>query len=331
MTALVTGASGFVGAAVCRALCARGQDVRVLVRAGSDLSNLRDLPVEIATGDVRDRDSLGPACAGCDAVYHVAADYRLWVRDPAAMYAVNVDGTRHVIDAAMAAGVDRIVYTSSVAAIAPRSDGRAADEESPSAEADMIGHYKRSKYLAERCVDERVVTRNAPVVIVNPSTPVGPGDIKPTPTGRLVLDAMRGRIPAFVDTGLNIVHVDDVASGHLAAFEQGTVGRRYILGGEDMSLRELLTLIARIVGRRPPTIAIPRPVALGYAWGAEMLATLTGSEPAATCDGVRMSSKKMYYSSERAAKELGYRWRPPEAAVRDAIAWFRTQQAELHR
>lgn len=329
MKALVTGANGFVGAAVCRALCERGHIVRALSRERSDRRNLESLPVETVTGDLRERASIAAAVAGCDAVFHVAADYRLWVADPSAMYAINVEGTRTVVEESLAAGVARIVHTSSVATIKPPAPGGVADETSPTSESDMIGHYKRSKFLAERCVDELVASRGAPVVIVNPSTPIGPGDIRPTPTGRIVLDAIRGRIPAFVDTGLNVVHVDDVAAGHIAALERGEIGRRYILGGEDLTLREILSRLARMVGRRPPAVAIPHNVALCYAWLAEAFAGISGVEPSATIDGVRMSRSRMYYSSARAAAELGYRWRSAEEALRDAVEWFR-QYAREH-
>lgn len=327
MTALVTGANGFVGAAVCRALCARDEPVRALVRANSDTSNLEALPVSVVVGDLRDRASLERAAAGCQSVFHVAADYRLWVPDPDVMYRINVDGTRHLLDAALAAGVERIVYTSSVATITPHADGTPANEDSASAETDMIGDYKRSKFLAEECVRDFANTHSAPIVIVNPSTPLGPGDVKPTPTGRIVLDALRGRIPAYVDTGLNIVHVDDVAAGHLAAFDRGRVGRRYILGGEDVSLKAMLGIIAELAGRRPPRVRIPHALALAYARSAELAARLGGGEPAATVDGVRMAMKKMYFSSHRAQAELGYSFRPAADTLASAVEWFRLRLA----
>lgn len=322
MNILVTGANGFVGAAVCRALLNQAYEVRAMTRRDSDLSNLESLPVALVTGDLRDAESLKAAIKGCAAVFHVAADYRLWVRNPTAMYDINVQGTKRVIETAMTCGIDRVVYTSSVAALASYADGSVSDENTPTNESDMIGHYKRSKYLAEKCVIDMVHKQGAPVVIVNPSTPLGPGEIKPTPTGRIIRDAMHGRIPAFVDTGLNVVHVDDVAAGHIAAFEKGVVGRRYILGGENLSLQELLTLVAEAVGRRPPSVAIPHSLAMLFAYGAEAVAYLTDEEPRATIDGVRMSRKKMFFSSDCAATELGYRWRPAEEAVRDAVSWF---------
>src|SRR5665213_2885081 len=247
---LVTGASGFVGSAVMRALLAQGRAVRVLVRPRSDKFNLQNLAVERREGALEDPASLAAALSGCGALYHVAADYRLWVKDPAAMYRANVDGTRALLQAAGRAGVERMVYTSSVATLGTHADGTPADEDTVATLDDMIGHYKRSKFMAEQAVNE-LAAAGLPVVIVNPSTPVGPGDIKPTPTGRLIVDALTGRRPAYVDTGLNIVHVDDVAEGHLLAYQRGTIGRRYVLGGDDMSLREILTECARVSGRRP--------------------------------------------------------------------------------
>lgn len=327
MTALVTGANGFVGAALCRALCEQGESVRAFVRQGADTSNLSDVPVEMAIGDLRNAASLKRAVDSCQYVYHVAADYRLWVRDPDNMYATNVEGSRNVVLAAMDAGVQRIVYTSSVATIKPPVDNGVADESTPTTEADMIGHYKRSKFLAEQAVSELIAKRDAPVVIVNPSTPIGPGDIKPTPTGRIVLDALRGRMPAYIATGLNLVHVDDVAHGHIAACNMGQIGRRYILGGEDVTLRCFLELIAEHAGHRPPLAAIPHPVAMLYAGLSEAGAHITGKEPAATLDAVRMAKRFMFYSSERARSELHYRARPAEASVAEAVDWFQKRLA----
>jgi dihydroflavonol-4-reductase len=324
VTVLVTGATGFVGAAVARRLTAAGCGVRVLVRAGSDRRNLAGLSVTTVTGDLTDRASLAPAVAGCEGLFHVAADYRLWVRDPAAMYRTNVEGTRAVLLAAADAGVRRMVYTSSVATLGTRPDGKAADENTPALLPDMIGPYKRSKYMAEEVVRLLAAT-GLPVVIVNPSTPVGPGDIKPTPTGQMIVDALAGRMPAYVDTGLNIVHVDDVAAGHLQAYERGTIGRRYILGGVDMTLREILAECARLAGRQPPRVRIPHAVALPVAYLAEGWARLRGGTPLATVDGVRLSRKRMYFSSARAERELGYRARGATEALGDAAAWFRAQ------
>ncbi len=249
MKALVTGATGFVGAAVARALLREQWQVRVLARRGSDRRNLKSLDVEVSEGDLNDLDSLQRAAQGCDGLFHVAADYRLGARDPAELYRTNVEGTRNVLNAAQRSGVQRIVYTSSVATIGIPADGTPGDEQSANSLENMIGHYKRSKYLAEEVVRE-AAQDGISVVIVSPSTPVGPGDVKPTPTGQLVLDAAAGRMPAYVDTGLNIVHVDDVAAGHLLAYERGIAGERYILGGQDMSLREILEVIARLEGRK---------------------------------------------------------------------------------
>jgi dihydroflavonol-4-reductase len=319
---LVTGATGFVGSAVARALLARGHRVRVLARPNSDRRNLAGLAVEIAEGAMEDPRSLARAVAGCRYVYHVAADYRIWVPDPAPMFRANVDGTRDLLTAALEAGAERVVYTSSVATLG-LVPGGSADEETPSSLDDMIGPYKRSKFAAEEVARELARKRGLPVVIVNPSTPVGPGDIKPTPTGRLIVEAARGQMPAFVDTGLNIVHVDDVAEGHLAAAENGRIGERYILGGENMALAEILAEVAQAAGRRPPRLQVPHSVLFPVAVGAELAARVTGREPFITLDGVRMSRKKMYFSSEKASRELGYRSRPAREAIADAVGWFR--------
>lgn len=328
-TSLVTGASGFVGAAVARALRARGAGVRAMVRDGSDCRNLDDLDLEIVRGDLRSADDLAAAVRGCTFVFHVAADYRLWVPDPEVMHDINVDGTGRVLRAAMDEGVERIVYTSSVSTIGIPGDGTPGDERTAVSLHDMIGPYKRSKFLAEELARRLAMDESCPVVIVNPSTPIGPGDIKPTPTGRMIDDAVHGRMPAYVDTGLNIVHVDDVANGHLLAFDRGEPGERYILGGEDLSLRELLTLIAGMVGRRPPTVRLPHWFALGVAHVAEGWSKLSARVPQVTVDAVRMSGHKMYFSSDRARTELGYAPRPAEQAVRDAVDWFSTDQRSI--
>jgi dihydroflavonol-4-reductase len=322
MKALVTGATGFVGAAVARALLGAQWQVRVLARRGSDRRNLRGLDVEVAEGDLNDLQSLQRAALSCAALFHVAADYRLGARDPAQLYLTNVEGTRNVLNAAQRAGVQRMVYTSSVATIGIPADGTPGDERSANSLKNMIGHYKRSKYLAEEVVREAAQS-GISVVIVSPSTPVGPGDVKPTPTGQLVLDAAAGRMPAYVDTGLNIVHVDDVAAGHLLAYERGKAGERYILGGEDMSLREILELIAGLERRSPPRVRLPYGVVLPIAYLAEGFARLSGRSGRITLEGVRMSRKRMFFSSAKATRELGYRWRPPVQAFEDAIRWFR--------
>jgi dihydroflavonol-4-reductase len=318
---LVTGATGFVGSAVVRALLARGRPVRVLARPNSDRRNLAGLAVEIAEGAMEDLRSLARAVAGCRYVYHVAADYRIWVPDPAPMFRANVDGTRDLLTAALEAGAERVVYTSSVATLGLVAGG-SADEETPSRLDDMIGPYKRSKFAAEEVARGLARERGLPVVIVNPSSPVGPGDIKPTPTGRLIVEAARGQMPAFVDTGLNIVHVDDVAEGHLAAAENGRIGERYILGGENLALAEILAGVAQAVGRRPPWLRVPHSVLFPVAIGAELAARITGRDPFVTLDGVRMSRKKMYFGSEKASRELGYTPRPAREAIADAVSWF---------
>jgi len=320
---LVTGATGFVGSAVARSLVGRGHAVRVLVRRGSDRRNLAELPVETVEGDLTDPASLGRAADGCRYVFHVAADYRLWVPDPDAMMRANVDGTRAVMRAALAAGVERVVHTSSVAALGLNKDGSPADETAPVAEDTLIGPYKRSKYLAEQAVLAMVREQGLPAVIVNPSTPVGPRDIKPTPTGRMIADAASGRLPAYLDTGLNIVHVDDVAEGHALALERGRVGEKYILGGEDLLLAELLALVAELAGRRPPRLRLSEGVLWPVALASEGLARIAGIEPLVTRDHLRMARKKMFFSSAKARAELGYASRPARAAVADAVAWFR--------
>ncbi|HXS40698.1 MAG TPA: hopanoid-associated sugar epimerase [Stellaceae bacterium] len=319
---LVTGASGFVGAAVARALLAQGRKVRVLLRPQSDRRNIDGLDVEIRLGSLENTASLAAALEGCGALYHVAADYRLWVRDEAPMMRANVEGTRLLMLAALDAGIERIVYTSSVATLG-LSPGSIADETTPSTLGDMIGPYKRSKFLAEEAVRALIAERQLPAVIVNPSTPVGPRDVKPTPTGRMIVEAASGRMPAFVDTGLNIVHVDDVAAGHLLAEERGRVGERYILGGENLSLAEILRRIAALTGRKPPSLSIPIPLIWPIALGAEAWGRVSGKEPFVTCDGLRMARKTMYFSSAKAEGALGYRARPAQQALADAVTWFR--------
>ncbi|MDX1540621.1 MAG: NAD-dependent epimerase/dehydratase family protein [Geminicoccaceae bacterium] len=326
MTTLVTGGTGFIGAAVVRALLARGEGVRVLVRAGSRTDNLDGLDLERVRGDLNDPASLRAACQGIRRLYHLAADYRLWVPDPERLLRTNVAGTKSLLAAAAAAGVERVVYTSSVATLGLRADGGAADESLSARPAELIGPYKKSKHAAEQRVLEMVEQRGLPVVVVNPSTPVGPRDLRPTPTGRLVLEAARGRIPAYVDTGLNLVHVDDVALGHLLAMDGGRVGERYILGGDNLSLGHILEIIARLVGRRPPRVRLPAQLVLPFAWLGELwVRSAGGSEPLMTVDGVRMSQKRMYFTSAKAEAELGYRHRPASEALADAVRCFRTR------
>ncbi len=323
MTVLITGASGFVGSAVLRRLLADGAAVRALVRPASDRRNLDGLDVEVVTGDLGDRDSLARAVRGCEALFHVAADYRLWTRDADAMMRTNIGGSRDIVRAATEAGVARIVYTSSVATLGLNADGSPADEDTEVTLSDMIGPYKQSKFMAEEEVRRLAHRHGAPVVIVNPSTPAGPRDIKPTPTGRMIVEAASGRMPAFVDTGLNIVHVDDVAHGHLLAWRRGGIGQRYVLGGDNMALSDILAGIARAAGRRPPRIRIPHGAVMPIAYLAEAWTRITGgTEPFVTVDGIRMARKKMYFSSGKAERALGYRHRPAAAALGDAVAWF---------
>lgn len=323
MRALVTGASGFVGSAVTRALLRHGVDVRVMLRYGSVTDNVEGLPVETTYGDLLDIESLRLAVHGCDALFHVAADYRLWVRDPAVLYRTNVDGTANLMRAASLAGVERIVYTSSVATLGINADRTPATEDTPSSLSDMLGHYKRSKYLAEAQVQEMIQTDGLPAMIVNPSTPIGPRDIKPTPTGAIIVDSLNGKMPAYVDTGLNIAHVDDVATGHWLAFKHGEIGQRYILGGENLTLQQILSTIAEISGGRAPIARIPHSVAMVIACINEGAVRLIGSgTPKVSIDSVRMSRKYMYFSAARAKAELGYAPRPASAAFQDAIDWF---------
>jgi dihydroflavonol-4-reductase len=325
MRALLTGGTGFVGAAVARALLRAGWEVRALARPGSDRRNLAGLSLEIVSGDLNDPASLEPAARGCEALFHVAADYRLGARHPQELYRTNVEGTRSVLAAARAAGVRRTVYTSSVATIGIPADGSPGNETTPVTLADMVGHYKRSKFLAEEVARE-AVRAGSSVVIVNPSTPVGPGDVKPTPTGQMVRDAASGRMPAYVDTGLNIVHVDDVASGHLLAWQHGRDGESYILGGEDLTLQQILSEIARIVGRRPPRVKLPARALLPLAFVAERFAHLTGASTRITVEGVRLAQKRMFFSSAKASGELGYRARPAGEALNEAVAWLRAER-----
>jgi dihydroflavonol-4-reductase len=319
---LVTGAAGFVGAAVARAALARGYAVRALVRASSPRRNLAGLEAELVEGDLRDTAAVGRALAGARFLLHVAADYRLWAREPGEIVRNNLDGTRVVMRAALAAGVERVVVTSSVATLRVGPSTVAATEDEPLAEHDAIGAYKRSKVAAERLVGRMVAQDGLPAVIVNPSTPVGARDLRPTPTGRIVVEAARGRMPAFVETGLNVVDVEDVARGHLLALECGRVGERYILGGQNVMLRDLLAEIAQAAGRAPPRLRLPAAPLVPLAYAAEALARLRGREPFLTVDGLRMSRNRMFYSSAKAERELGYRPGPYGAGVREAVAWF---------
>jgi len=319
----VTGASGFIGSAVVRALLGSGFAVRALVRPSSPRTNLDGLQIEIAEGDMRDPEVVGRAATGARYVLHIAADYRLWARNPQQIMHNNIEGTRVVMQAAKAAGAERIVYTSSVATLKAAEVGGPANETNTLAEQEAIGSYKRSKVAAERIVEAMIVKQRLPAVIVNPTAPVGPRDLRPTPTGRIIVEAASGRMPAFIDTGLNLVHVDDVAAGHVAALRHGRLGERYILGGENMTLAEMLARIARLVGRRPPRLRLPRQLIYPLAYAAEAAARITDREPFVTLDGLRMAKVRMFFSSGKAEQELGYKARPAEAAISDAVQWFR--------
>ncbi|RUP08103.1 hopanoid-associated sugar epimerase [Hyphomicrobium sp.] len=321
--AFLTGASGFVGSAVARRLIDEGFSVRALVRRTSNRANLQDIGLEVVEGDIRDASLLASAVQGARYVFHVAADYRLWAPDPEEIVATNTAGTRAVMEAALKAGVERVVYTSSVATLRLTGNGSPSNETMPLDAANAIGAYKRSKVLAERLVERMVADEGLQAVIVNPSTPIGPRDVRPTPTGRIVVEAASGRMPAYVETGLNLVHVDDVADGHLAALKHGRIGERYILGGQDMTLGEMLAEIARLAGRRPPAIKLPRQMIYPIAYGAEAVARFTGREPFATVDGLRMAKYKMFFSSAKAERELSYRARPATDALAEAYRWFR--------
>jgi dihydroflavonol-4-reductase len=323
MSILVTGGTGFVGSAVVRALIACGERPRCLVRRESDRRNLAGLDVDFVEGDLTEASTLEKALRGCSGLFHVAADYRIWVREPEAMERVNVVGTRVLMEAALRHGVERIVYTSSVAALGKTKDGTPADETTAASLADMIGIYKRSKFLAEEEVRRLQREQGLPVVVVNPSTPIGPRDVRPTPTGRVVVAAATGRMPAFVDTGLNIAHVDDIAAGHLLAFEKGEIGQKYILGGTNLSLADLLGRVAVLRGRRPPRVRLPRRPLFPLAFAAEAWARMSnGSEPLLTLDGLRMAARPMYFSHDKAERQLGYRPSRSDNAIGDAVQWF---------
>jgi dihydroflavonol-4-reductase len=324
MTTLVTGATGFIGSAVARRVAAAGQKLRLLVRPDSDRRNLEGVPAELVEGDLERPETLAAAVWGCEYLFHLAADYRLFVPDKDRMLRTNVAGTAALLRAASAAGVRRIVYTSSVATLRVDSTGRVVDEAAEASLDDMMGAYKRSKFLAEQEVLRLVREENAPIVIAMPTAPVGPRDIKPTPTGRIIVEMARGRMPAYVDTGLNLVHVDDVADGHLRALERGRIGERYILGGENLALSRLLAIVAQHVGRSPPRLSLNANMLMPLAWCCELWSRLAGGRaPMLTCDALRMSKKKMFFSSARAERELGYTHRPAEIAIADAVDWFR--------
>jgi dihydroflavonol-4-reductase len=320
--ALVTGASGFLGWHVARLLVDRGYHVRALARPGSRVA---DLPVEIVTGDLRDPDSLARAAAGCGLVFHVAADYRLWAKDPRELYRSNVDGTRNLLTAARNAGVERVVYTSTVGCIGIPLGG-IGDETTPVALEDMAGDYKRSKFLAEQVALE-FARGGFPVVIVNPTAPIGDHDVKPTPTGKIVLDFLNGDMPAFIDTGLNVVDVRDTAEGHLLACDRGRPGERYILGSENLTLAQILQKLAAITGRKAPGIRLPYAVAYCAGACSTAWAEVTGKPPRVPLEGVRMARKKMWVTHEKARRELGFEPGPAETALRRAVEWFRAGRA----
>jgi dihydroflavonol-4-reductase len=320
---LVTGAAGFVGSAVAHALANSGYQIRALLRPTSKRTNLVGLDVEIVEGDMREESSAARAMQGVRYLFHVAADYRLWARDKHELLRTNQEGTRLLMEAALAAGVERVVYTSSVATIACAPDGGLADETRRQVESCAVGAYKRSKIAAERVVETMIAERGLQAVIVHPSTPIGPRDQKPTPTGRIIIVAAMGRMPGFVDTGLNLVHVDDVASGHLAALHMGKIGEHYILGGQNVPLGNLLADIALLSGHKPPKFRFPRELVYPFALAAEARAYFTRREPFLTIDGLRMSKHKMFFSSAKAERDLGYRARPHGEALKDALAWFR--------
>jgi dihydroflavonol-4-reductase len=319
---VVTGVAGFVGAAVARRLAASGRRVRGTVRVSSDQTNLADFPGDVAFADLRDADSVARAMQGATELFHVAADYRVWAPDPEEIVRNNLAMTEAVMQAALAANVRRVVYTSSVATLLPLSGG-VSDESRPARPEQATGAYKRSKVVAERLVERMVAEQGLPAVIVNPSTPIGPRDVKPTPTGRIIVEAANGGMPAYVDSGLNLVHVDDCAEGHLLALEKGRIGERYVLGGQDVPLSAMLAEIARILGRKPPKVELPVTPLFPLAWAAEQWARISGKEPFLTLDSLRMARHHMYYSSAKAEAELGYQARPFAEALADALDWFR--------
>ena len=319
---LVTGASGFVGSAVAHALVQAGYSVRGLVRPSSPKCNLANLDIEYVIGDICDPDSVNRAITGTRFLCHVAADYRLWAQDPGEIVRTNCDGTRNLMLAARDAGLERIVYTSSVATLAVGANGVAADENGQLPLAMAVGAYKRSKVAAEALVTAMIAADRLPAIIVHPSTPIGPRDVKPTPTGRIIVEAAKGHMPGYVDTGLNLVHVDDVAAGHLAALKHGKIGEHYILGGQNVGFASLLAEIAQMSGRRPPYLRLPHSVLYPFALLAEAKARLTHREPFLTRDGLRMSQQRMFFSSAKAQRDLGYCARPYQEGLADALAWF---------
>jgi len=321
MRVFLTGGTGFVGAHVARRLVERGDDVIVLIRASSNISLLQGLSVETIVGDIQDFDSLLGAMKGSDEVYHVAADYRLWARDPREIYHSNVNGTRNVLEAAMRLDIPKVVYTSTVGCLGIPKDGSPGDENTPVTRDELVGHYKKSKYDAEQ-VALSYAAKGLNIVIVNPSTPIGPGDIKPTPTGKTILDFMRGKMPGFVDTGLNLIDVEDVAVGHLLAARYGRIGEKYILGNRNMTLQEILQVLAKITDRKAPTLCIPYWVAILAAAVDTGISRVLNREPGIPLEGALMSRKKMFFSADKAVRELGLPQSPVEDALRRAVEWF---------
>lgn len=322
MKALVTGATGFVGAAVARALIRTGVEVRVLARADADPTNLEGLPVERVAGDLRDKESLRNSLSGCHHLYHVAAHYALWAKAPSIFYDINVGGTRNLLEAAREVGIERTVYCSTIGAIGLPPGGGLGTETTPVSLEQMAGHYKRSKYLAEQEV-HKLAKEGLPVVIVNPSAPVGERDVKPTPTGQIIVDFMKGRMPAYIETGMNIIDVDDVATGHLLAMEKGRQGERYILGGTNLLLREVFEILSKLTGIKAPVLKLPRSAVLPLAYLNHWLANLTGLPPRIPLEGVKMAKYKMHYDCSKAVRELGLPQSPPELALEKAVRWFR--------
>jgi dihydroflavonol-4-reductase len=322
MKTFITGATGFIGASIVRELLKDGREVRVLVRKGSDTTNLAGLDVEVWQGDLRDGERLRQGLKGCDVLYHAAADYRLWTRDPAEMYRINVDGTAAILEAALEHSLTRVVYTSSVGTLGNPGDGTPGSEDAPVSFADMVGHYKKSKFLAER-VAEKFVARGLPLVIVHPSTPIGPLDIKPTPTGKIIVDFLRRKMPAYLDTGLNIIAVEDCARGHILAEQRGAVGRRYILGNTSLTLREIFAMLEDITGVSAPRVRLPHTPILLAAYINEGLSKITGREPLIPLAGVQMAAKLMYFDSSRAVNELDLPQTPVREALQRAVEWFR--------
>ena len=322
MKTFITGATGFIGASIARELLKDGREVRALVREGSDTSNLTGLDIELFRGDLRDHAGLMRGLKGCDVLYHAAADYRLWTRDPAEMYRINVEGTTAILEAALDNGLSRVVYTSSVGTLGNPGDGIPGDESTPVCLADMVGHYKKSKFLAERAA-EKFVARGLPLVIVNPSTPVGPLDIKPTPTGKIIVDFLNRKMPAYLDTGLNIIAVEDCARGHILAEQKGRIGQKYILGNHNLTLREIFAVLAEITGLSAPKVRLPYTPILLAAYINEGLSKITGREPLIPLAGVQMAAKFMYFDPSRAVGELELPQTPVREALQRAVEWFR--------